>query len=281
MIVLGGDDGTLRSWELATGATRGEPFLGHKGLVSSIALGTLKGRPVIVSGGVDGAVRVWDLVTRELRGEPLSGGRARLRSIALEGRTVVVSGGDDGAVRVCDLVTGATRGDLLRGHRGLVSSIALGTIEGRPVIVSGGYDSTVQVWDLATGELRGEPRYRHRSQIHKSQGIQRFSSRLSGTVSNLGVTTRNRQNRSKLDGENTIGDDEDNLSGHGGGDYPDRRRHWRAHAAISQAYTGSSGLLGQQPNQPNQLCLRLPKRFANFQCTGGVRNESCRQSAHG
>jgi WD40 repeat protein len=50
---LGGDDGTVRVWDLASGAPRGEPLRGHDGRVYSVVLGTLDGRPVVVSGGGD------------------------------------------------------------------------------------------------------------------------------------------------------------------------------------------------------------------------------------
>ena len=93
--------------------------------MTSVALGTLDGRPVIVSGYVrdsddsyKGAVRVWDLTKNR-----------------------------------------ALHSELLRGHDGAVSSVALGTLDGRPVIVSGGDDNTVRVWSaqgqvLATIHIR-------------------------------------------------------------------------------------------------------------------------------
>ena len=159
VLVSGGEDETVRVWDLASGAPRGEPLRGHEGAVCSVALGTVEGRPVIVSGG-DRTVRVWDLASGAPRGEPLRGHEGKVRSVALgmlEGRPVIVSGGEDETVRVWDLASGAPRGKPLRGHEGWVLSVALGTLEDRPVIVSGGFDRTVRLWDLASGAPRGEP----------------------------------------------------------------------------------------------------------------------------
>ena len=61
VVVSGGDDGTVRVWDLATGTPVGDPFTGHTGAVNAVAVGELEGRPVVVSGGDDGTVRVWDL----------------------------------------------------------------------------------------------------------------------------------------------------------------------------------------------------------------------------
>ncbi|MET8338648.1 WD40 repeat domain-containing serine/threonine-protein kinase [Streptosporangium canum] len=61
VVVSGGYDGTVRIWDMATGAPLGEPFKGHRGLIESVAVGQLGGRPVAVSGGNDGTVRVWGL----------------------------------------------------------------------------------------------------------------------------------------------------------------------------------------------------------------------------
>jgi WD40 repeat protein len=60
VIVSGGEDGTVRVWDLASGSPRGEPLPGHEGWVGSVALGMLGDRPVIVSGGEDATVRVWE-----------------------------------------------------------------------------------------------------------------------------------------------------------------------------------------------------------------------------
>ncbi|MGH9277550.1 MAG: hypothetical protein ACRD12_05515, partial [Acidimicrobiales bacterium] len=59
--VSGGDDGTVRVWDLASGRPAGEPLTGHTDWVRAVAVGTVEGRAVAVSGGEDGTVRVWDL----------------------------------------------------------------------------------------------------------------------------------------------------------------------------------------------------------------------------
>ena len=63
MVVSGGDDRTVRVWDLATGAPVGDPFTGHTGGVARWRSAELDGRPVVISGSDDGTVRVWDLAT--------------------------------------------------------------------------------------------------------------------------------------------------------------------------------------------------------------------------
>ena len=71
--VTGGLDGTVRVWDLRTGAARGRPLRGHTGWVNAVAIGEVDGTPVAVTGGADGTVRVWDLRAGVARGEPLRG----------------------------------------------------------------------------------------------------------------------------------------------------------------------------------------------------------------
>ncbi len=68
--VSGGDDNTIRIWDLATGDPVGEPLRGHTGYVYAITIADLNGRPVIVSGGNDTTARVWDLAAGTPVGEP-------------------------------------------------------------------------------------------------------------------------------------------------------------------------------------------------------------------
>ena len=73
VIVSGGDDGTVRVWDLESGEPVLGPLTGHDGGVSAVAVGERHGRPVIVSGGGDGTVRVWDLESGEPVLGPLTG----------------------------------------------------------------------------------------------------------------------------------------------------------------------------------------------------------------
>jgi WD40 repeat protein len=103
VVVSGGEDGTVRVWDLETGASCGEPLRGHDGLVNAVAVGAVGGRHVVVSGGEDGTVRVWDLETGASRGEPLRGHDFGVLAVAVGvvgGRPVVVSGSSDCTVRL-------------------------------------------------------------------------------------------------------------------------------------------------------------------------------------
>ena len=102
LAVSGGDDGTVRVWDLAAGQPLGEPLTGHYSLVYEVAVGELDGRPIAVSGGDDGTVRMWDLAAGQQLGQPLTGHDGVVRALAvgeLDGRPIAVSGGDDGTVR--------------------------------------------------------------------------------------------------------------------------------------------------------------------------------------
>ena len=62
--VSGGDDGSVRVWDLVSGQQRAT-LIGHDGRVRAVAV-IADGRTA-VSGGDDGSVRVWDLVSGQQR----------------------------------------------------------------------------------------------------------------------------------------------------------------------------------------------------------------------
>jgi WD40 repeat protein len=158
VVVSGGDDQTVRVWDLASGQSVGEPLTGHTGSVRGVAVAELRGRPVVVSGG-DLTVRVWDLATGKPVGEPFTGHTGSVRAVAvgeLRGRPVVVSGSDDATVKVWDLASGQPVGEPFTRHVGPVRAVAVRDLNGRPVVISCGYNRAVWVWDLATGQLIGQ-----------------------------------------------------------------------------------------------------------------------------
>ena len=160
VVVSGGDDGTVRVWDLATGLPVSRTSLtGHTGPVAAVVVAELEGRPVVVSGGDDGTVRVWDLAT----GLPVSrtsftghtGPVGAVAAAELDGRLLVISGSRDKTVRVWDPASGAPVGGPFTGHTGSVRAVAVAELEGRLLVISGGDDGTLRVWDLASRRAGG------------------------------------------------------------------------------------------------------------------------------
>jgi hypothetical protein len=152
--VSGGDDATVRVWELESRELLHQPLRGHDGDVNALALGELHGRAIVASGGNDRTVRLWDLVSGESLGAALQGHRRKVRAVAIgefRGRPIVVSGSDDNTVRVWDLDSGRLLYEPLVGHHGNVTAIAVGELRGRAIAVSGSEDFTLRVWDLEVG----------------------------------------------------------------------------------------------------------------------------------
>ena len=141
--VSGGDDKTVRLWELSSGNCI-HILKSHKWYVKSVAISP-DGRH-IVSGSWDKTLRVWALQSglwlKTLKGH--TGGVSSV-TISPDGR-YIVSGSHDKTVRVWDL----TNGRCIRTfeeHTDYVESVAL-SADGR-YAVSGSRDGTARVWDFA------------------------------------------------------------------------------------------------------------------------------------
>ena len=146
-LLSGGDDRTVRVWDVANGRERAVAVLtGHTEVVWSVAV-TEDGATGI-SGSADGTVRVWDLATTHCRGK-LTGHTGQVNTVAVtrDGKKAI-SGGDDRTLRVWDVATGRELAKLT-GHTGHVETVAV-TRDGKKAI-SGGDDRTLRVWDLEAG----------------------------------------------------------------------------------------------------------------------------------
>ncbi|MDH2427493.1 serine/threonine-protein kinase [Sphaerisporangium sp. TRM90804] len=156
--VTGGDDTTVRVFDLVKGEQLGDAITRHTGWVRSIGYGELNGRPIAVTGSDDNTVRVWDVLKGEQIGAPLTGHTDDVKAVAvgrLDGRAVAITGGADRTVRLWDIATGNPLRAPMTGHSATVWAIAFGEVDRRPVAVTGGDDKTVRVWDLTTGKETG------------------------------------------------------------------------------------------------------------------------------
>ena len=114
-LASGGEDGSLRLWDVKNGAQLGNPFKGNKGFVSSVAFSP-DGR-TIASGGEDGTVRLWAANSGAQLGNPFKGNKGLVSSVAFspDGR-IIASGGEDGTVRLWDAKSGAQLGNPFKGE---------------------------------------------------------------------------------------------------------------------------------------------------------------------
>jgi hypothetical protein len=114
-IVSGGEDGTLRLWNAASGAIEAR-LKGNDGGVRSAAF-SASGR-LLVSAGPDGTGQLWDVPTRALRAE-LRGHTGLVWAVAFSpDERRIVSTGADGTVRLWDAASGAALSVFRPGVRG-------------------------------------------------------------------------------------------------------------------------------------------------------------------
>ena len=151
IVASGGKDGTVRLWEMPSGALRAV-LSGHQAAVRAIAF-SRDGR-CLASGAADGEVRVW----RPQDGQELAVYRFRSPVNALEfyagedsgAEGALVFGGGAGELEILDLGEAKPRLSL-RAHGEAVTAVAVSRDGG--LLATGSIDRTVKLWDAATGEL--------------------------------------------------------------------------------------------------------------------------------
>lgn len=162
--VTGNNEGTVRLWDLTTGAETRELAGAHNGEVSALRVVELNGRPHAITGGEDGSVLVWDLSTGT-RVRELARGFSMVTAIAtmeIDGRPHAVIGDLSGEMVVWDLIT-AARTHWLYVHEddidydeddsdegAYLSTVTAVELHGRPHAITGG-KGPARVWDLTTG----------------------------------------------------------------------------------------------------------------------------------
>jgi hypothetical protein len=139
--VSGGQDGTMRLWDVET-CRELQKLDGHKGGVISATFSADGSR--ILSAGADATICLWDVTTgreiRRFRGHTMSARRA----LFLPGEQRILSAGD-WTMRLWDVATGRELHRFL-GHSRGIWGLELSP-DGRSV-VSGSLDHTVRRWQI-------------------------------------------------------------------------------------------------------------------------------------
>ncbi|KAG8719181.1 hypothetical protein FRC08_003465 [Ceratobasidium sp. 394] len=216
-IASAAQDGTVRIWDVDTGAAVGDPLVNPSGYVSSAAFSPDGDR--IVSVSQDDTVIIWDINTGAEIGrlagqapaelEPVDDLSewahfmayevwSRLRStkpsiyFSPNGQRIA-STLSDGAVRVWDANTGAM---LIHGLRGGISGpiTSLAFSPNSHLLVTGSTDGTMKVRDAETGAAIGEPFDRYLGAVSSVafslDGRQLVSGSRNGTVRVWDIYTR-------------------------------------------------------------------------------------------
>jgi len=154
-LASGGEDGTVRLWDIATRET----IAVLEGLNRAYYVYSVVYSPdgtKLASGSADKTVRVWDIATRETIAI-FEGHTKRVNSVAFSpDGTILASGAWDHTVRVWDVATRETIATL-EGHTEEVNSVAFSS-DGM-LLASGSEDGTVRLWDIAT--KKNIATYRH------------------------------------------------------------------------------------------------------------------------
>jgi WD40 repeat protein len=153
-LASGGEDGTIRIWECATGI---QLFLitAHSDVVMSVAFST-DGK-TIVSGSPDNTVKVWDIKTRKLRKTLNVGSMVRSVSFSPDNK-VVAAGSNDRKVRLWNVKSGKQLRTLI-GHRDGLFSVVFSP-DGK-YLSSGDGSGAIHLWSTKNGRkihsLQHEP----------------------------------------------------------------------------------------------------------------------------
>jgi eukaryotic-like serine/threonine-protein kinase len=138
-ILAASADGTIRLWDVASGAIRRELPRASPGLVD---LAPLADTGAVVTAGASG-LHVWSLASGEQVADLSAMAAAPVALAASRDGRTVIAGNEDGSVLAVDV----TRRRLLwrvNGHDGRVFSVAVEPTRG--LILSGGADAKIQIW---------------------------------------------------------------------------------------------------------------------------------------
>ena len=131
-LASGGEDGTVRLWDAATGTLK-NTLIGHTGQVLSVAFSP--DSTTLASGGEDGTVWLWDAATGTFKNR-LIGHTGQVLSVAFSpNSTTLASGSEDGTVLLWYHVVEGERLDVNGdGQVNILDLVAVSSSLGKPIL---------------------------------------------------------------------------------------------------------------------------------------------------
>ena len=171
-ILSGGDDKTLRLWDVNSHHQIGDTFNGHTNWVDS-AVFSADGRS-IVSGGWDDTLRLWDPNTHKEIGDPFKGHTGAVESVAFsrDGQPNRLRQPRRHGAAVGSGHRHNEIGDPFTGHTSGVSSVVFSPDGHR--VFSGSVDTTMRSWDADTAPLTGPSGGRHQRGVQPRREAHRL-----------------------------------------------------------------------------------------------------------
>jgi WD40 repeat protein len=161
-LATGGDDGSVRIWNVASRQQVGSPLTGHTARITDMTFSADGQR--LVTASSDRTSRVWNLATGQ--SVVLAGHTDGVAAAAFspDGGTVATASTDK-TVRLWNASSGAQIGAPLTGHTGWVVDVAFST-DGR-TLASASYDHSVRLWNVSGRTPIGGPLSGHTDKVYQ------------------------------------------------------------------------------------------------------------------
>jgi WD40 repeat protein len=144
--------GEIRLWNVATRELLGQPFIGHRDEIRSVAFSPDGKTLASASGQYDGTIKLWDVVSRQELSGDFTGSVSVMSKIVFspDGETLVSASAGAGlstqSVFLWDVATRQLIAQPLVGHNDSIQDIAFSPDGKR--LASGGWSKTLILWDM-------------------------------------------------------------------------------------------------------------------------------------